>query len=338
MQTAILDEEDEKYLTHLEELRENYMHAPLLSEFKVLALLAFEQANGIKSFVVGANCECANIGGALCAERAALCQLQLLPVKKIYNVYIVSDAETCLTPGTLCREFLSSSPYFSDETPFIFRARNCSPCTTTLKHLYPFPSIYSRIARRDIIDFAKRFRLNSIQKSQINNWSLTQELEKKSLSSSSFKNFIVSELNPIEVRVYKTALEVTKYDCRDDLFPIRYGAAVLFEDGEIRAAWQHKTLEYGSSLDAVSKLIPFIEEKQLKSPLCSGPQLILGVDQFGILHAPVGRARAYFAEFDHHHKLQFIIHDAQGKLCRVQAKNLVFDSPIAISRFKNTRK
>ncbi|RLN51659.1 hypothetical protein BBJ29_003277 [Phytophthora kernoviae] len=232
MRQAKLTPQDEKYLTLLEDRRDQHFKtAPLLSSFKVLALFAYEDLDGQTDdkFVIGANAECANIGGATCAERAAMAQLQLLPVRRVCKIYLVSDSPQCLTPATA-------------------------------------------------------------------------------------------------------------NDARDDLFPLRYAAGTQFTDGEIRVTWQHKTLEYGSSLDAVSKLIPFVEAKQQTTEDTPSPEernivrptFIIQVDQFGILHAPFARARAYFFEFGFL-DVPVLIHDAEGKLHRVPIGALVAESPDCIA-------
>ncbi|EEY70039.1 uncharacterized protein PITG_06599 [Phytophthora infestans T30-4] len=289
MRDAVLTPEDEQYLTLLEGRRDqHFTTAPLLSGFRVLALFSYEDLKGqTDKFVIGANAECANIGGATCAERAAMAQLQLLPARRVRKIYIVSDSPQCLTPGTLCREFLLSSPLIEDSTPFVSRATKCHPCVTTLAELYPFPSLYDRVPR-----------------SQLQ----------------------LSRMTPDEQEVYLKALAATAKDARDDLFPLRYAAGTKFSDGEVRATWQHKTLEYGSSLDAVSKLIPFVEAKQNSVK----PQFLMQVDQFGILHAPFARARAYFFEFGFL-DVPVLVHDANGELHRVPIDILVADSPDCIA-------
>ncbi|TMW62380.1 hypothetical protein Poli38472_009873 [Pythium oligandrum] len=316
MRTAELTSEDERYLAIAEDHRDHHMTAPVLSNFRVVAVFAYEDRDGEHKHVVGANCECANIGGALCAERSAICQLQLLPVKRVRAVYIVSDADVCLTPGTLCREFLSSSPFFTPQTPFISRATNCKPCVTTLAELYPFPSIYGWRGRQEVLHFGESF-------SQV-----SSDMEANG-DLSHFVQAQLTGLTSIEQSAYIAAHKATAKDSRDDLFPIRYAAAVLFNDGSFRVAWQHKTLEYGSSLDAISKLITFIEAR-MEDDASVRPTLILQVDQFGILHAPTARARAYFYEYSFQ-GVEILVHDDNAKLQRVTVGNLVFESPDCIA-------
>ncbi|GMF64789.1 unnamed protein product [Phytophthora lilii] len=324
---TVLTPEDEQYLSLLEAQRDqHFARAPLLSGFRVLALLSYEDLDGHTAgkYVVGANAECANIGGATCAERAAMAQLQLLPVRRVRKIYIVSDSPQCLTPGTLCREFLLSSPLISEDTPFVSRAKSCRPCVTTLAELYPFPSLYDRLPRSQVLPFARGFCSRFAAELQ------PQEGEELT----PFVKLQLSRMTPDEQDVYLKALSVTEQDARDDLFPLRYAAGTKFSDGEVRVTWQHKTLEYGSSLDAISKLIPFVEDKQRpgakQEPNMVQPEFLMQVDQFGILHAPFARARAYFFEFGFL-DVPVLVHDTAGELHRVPIGTLVAESPDCIA-------
>lgn len=340
MRAAQLTPEDERYLTLLENQRDEHMTPPLLSSFRVLALFACVDLDGQPQHVIGANCECANIGGALCAERSAICQLQLRRVQRVTTVYIVSDADQCLTPGTLCREFLSSSAYFTPQTPFIMRASKCRPCVTTLQELYPFPSIYDRVKRHDVLTSAQAFCDAALKTAG----PVTTDVAAK--SSTLFVALQLHSMKPQERAVYLAALEATANDTRDDLFPVRYAAAALFSDGEIYVTWQHKTLEYGSSLDPVSKLITHVDSKRIgkryfslgdqssdmrvqQSPKAE-PVVVVQVDQFGILHAPFARARAFFFEYAYS-DLLVLVNDASGVLRRVPMTDLVAESPDCIA-------
>lgn len=347
MRAADLSPEDEEYFALLEKHRDVDMRGPLLSNFRVLALFAYEALDGSRRHVVGANCECANIGGALCAERSAICQLQLLPVAHVRKVYIVSDADVCLTPGTLCREFLSSSPLFTRQTPFLMRASKCRPCTATLEELYPYPSLYDRVAKDDVLPFGQAFCDKAVA---LAGASATRADNDDDSKRSPFVQLQLPHLSPVERAVYLAALDATALDKRDDLFPLRYAAAALFSDGEIKVTWQHKTLEYGSSLDPLSKLIPFIDEKQLgaarlhvvdpaaggdvvmttAAPPTATPVFVVQVDQFGILHAPFARVRAFFYEYDFQ-DLTVLVHNAAGQLERVAMGRLVAESPDCIA-------
>ena len=77
-------------------------------------------------------------------------------------------------------------------------------------------------------------------------------------------------------------------------------------------------------MDAVCKLIPFIEQR--KDGVV--PTLVLQVDQFGLLHAPFAAARAYFAEYLAPHRIESLVHVEKGKkLERMELSTLVPNRP-----------
>lgn len=55
---------------------------------------------------VGANCECASFGGAICAERAAL-TAALTAGERTFAALAVAGGEKTLTPCGICRQMLS---------------------------------------------------------------------------------------------------------------------------------------------------------------------------------------------------------------------------------------
>jgi len=83
------------------------------------------------------------------------------------------------------------------------------------------------------------------------------------------------------------------------LHPIKYGAAVLFNDGTVATASQKAALEYGCTLDAVGQLAAEIMRKSMQidedNPACK-PVLLVQCDQFGIAHAPFAQGRAFLSE------------------------------------------
>ena len=64
-------------------------------------------------------------------------------------VYLVSDAQDPITPGVLCREFMSSSPFVSMETTRIVMegaGGKESRRESTLAQLWPLASPYTRLS------------------------------------------------------------------------------------------------------------------------------------------------------------------------------------------------
>ena len=60
-----------------------------------------------RTYVVGTNDEPGFIGGAICAERAAMVQLRFAPPHKITKIVICTDSADPISPGMLCREFIA---------------------------------------------------------------------------------------------------------------------------------------------------------------------------------------------------------------------------------------
>ncbi|CAM9507958.1 unnamed protein product, partial [Phaeothamnion confervicola] len=88
----------------------------------------------------------------------------------------------------------------------------------------------------------------------------------------------------------------TSFQTRDALHPIRYAAAVLFDDGTVETASQLKALEYGATADAVVQLVATMQQKRRAAV---GARYVMQVDQFGNLHAPFAMARSILAEHGH---------------------------------------
>lgn len=142
-----------------------------------------------QNYVVGTNDEPCHIGGSICAERAALLQLRFRPVARITRITIVSDAPSDITPGLLCREFMSSCPFISrNNVPIVLGGSCCRRCgreyssnrgeddgsgnscggdgsghefvhsVVTLRELYPHPSPYSRLTATESMTFGAQYK------------------------------------------------------------------------------------------------------------------------------------------------------------------------------------
>jgi hypothetical protein len=101
-------------------------------------------------------------------------------------------------------------------------------------------------------------------------------------------------------KLISLATEATALESHlEHVYPIRYGAAVLFSDGTVAIATQKVALEYGCTLDAVGQLASVIDRKALKikddSEPCR-PIVLVQCDQFGIAHAPFAHGRAFLNE------------------------------------------
>lgn len=81
--------------------------SPSQSNFRVYCILVVVIENEMK-LIHGTNGEQGYIGGAICAERAALLQLGHYKSPIIKKVVITTDANAPIAPGVLCRESFKS--------------------------------------------------------------------------------------------------------------------------------------------------------------------------------------------------------------------------------------
>ena len=268
---------------------------PSQSHFRVYALLVVETTDRSLQIVQGSNAEQGYIGGAICAERAALCQLRFMKSPIIRKVVVVTDSKHPLSPGALCREFLTSHV---DPDVIVLMGNSdgdeISKCS--MKELWPYPYLYRKQCRSNLLN---------------------------AMESTSATVKTVDSLNiDAAIRLHAKALTENKKDSQDSIHPVRLSAAVLFDDGSISTAWQLKGLEYGCTLDPVTQLILDMERKKYCLP-CNNddtdstskaftkPTMLIMVDQMGVAHAPFAQARSLLSEHGYDY-LQVLVHDEFG--------------------------
>jgi len=99
--------DDVALITYCNERKQQLSASPSQSFFRVYALLIVEDEKKELSIIEGTNTEPDYIGGSICAERAALSN-PLARGKTVRKVIITADAAQPITPGPLCREFLTA--------------------------------------------------------------------------------------------------------------------------------------------------------------------------------------------------------------------------------------
>mmetsp|Transcript_27077 Transcript_27077/g.32868 ORF Transcript_27077/g.32868 Transcript_27077/m.32868 type:complete len:316 (+) Transcript_27077:132-1079(+) len=259
---------DRVRIAEVEALRLRIKTKPRQSNFRVAAIIVYKNLHdGSEHTLEGTNDEPCHIGGALCAERAALLQLRLMPYTeddiRITAVYITSDAEEYITPGMMCREFMMSNVFMDKETPIIMCGADSTLSTVKkqrLEELYPCPSPYYRMTAKEACDFQDRVKLK------------------------------LPTPDSDEEKVYKLALQTSARDT-SDVHPIGFGAALMFSDGHLISSFQKKAVEYGCTLDAVGQLAQAIADyPQAK------PKILAQVDESGVAHAPFAPGRAFLDE------------------------------------------
>jgi cytidine deaminase len=270
---------------------------PPQSKFRVFSIITFRDEtipSDSIGYLFGTNSETCVLSNCICAERSALVQLKLRPTSSLVDkVFIVCDSQVYITPGPLCREYMMEN-FCSENTIIITCGENQVPRQFTLGQLLPFPMIYLQIDRDNVLSYAKEF-------------------------SQKCEQFLTkyNKTHPKWITLYKNMLSLARRERKIFLHPINYVAGVLFSDNQTVISQHHEAIEYGCSLDAVSRLTVFIERESKATP-----QLILQVDQYGTLHAPAAVARAYLEEKGYH-SVNFVIHDKNGKLQLLRGSELM---------------
>ena len=239
---------------------------PKQSNFRVVTYIIFSYYNNFNrqlGLINGSNIEEGYIGGAICSERAALSKLRFFKNVIILKLAVVTDSNIASTPGTLCREFIYS---FADgDLPIVYGNDNSTEIISIkLSELWPYPYLYRYNDRYNVVSFANEI----------------------------VKNLVEPTSNYTEI--YNEAKSVSTTNPKYDLFPITYGAAVLYDDNSIDSAWFLPAFEYGSSLDPITQLIKNMEQNKIKNVL---PLYIIMTDQFGVCHSPFAQSRALLVEY-----------------------------------------
>ena len=284
--------DDDGWMAFSHAQRRQRTERPSQSNFRVTAVIVLQfGGDSTIKHIVGHNDEACTLVNSICAERAAFAQMAGLFAPRgitVTGVYITTDAPHAVTPGAMCREFMLSSRHTLPSTRIVMEGDVgvASRCERTLEQLLPYASIYTRLKR-------------TAQRS-------TGEQLSSALANQR------RDLGGHEGAAWRAAFAACTSDRRDELHPIKYGAAVVFRDGHVATAWQKKALEYGCSLDAICQLAPAIEERMsLEEHRASPPVVICMCDQFGVLHGPFAPARAYLCEHGYG-ATRVLIHDQVG--------------------------
>lgn len=277
---------------------------PAQSHFMVVAIfLITHEIEGKREYalVVGTNAEHGYIGGAICAERAAICRLRFYNNVEVLKVVVVTDSNDLVTPGPLCREFLMTVADSNTEIIMADHTGTITKCCP-LQQFWPFPYQYRRFDKSMVVSGAKSFS------------KIAQEGTKAFLTEDKVHGEIVSKL-------LEAASEVNANDFDENLHPIRFSAAMVLDDLSTIVSWQLKGLEYGCTLDAISQLI-YILEQQRKFNHPHKAIMIGLVDQFGVFHAPFAQARSLLTEH-HYGDLKLVVHDNEGKIVITEVNKLL---------------
>jgi cytidine deaminase len=188
--------------------------SPSQSNFKVYCILVV-QVGEETILIHGTNGEQGYVGGAICAERAALLQLSHHRSPKILKVIITTDSESPIAPGVLCREYLLSHAT-PDTIVVMANGESTRISHTTLQELYPCKYEYRHQRRKELLCFAENFASNTVP--------------------------VTDEVYPGATELHRRAMAVTKHDSATALHPLQLAAGVLYSNGDVEVAWILKAL------------------------------------------------------------------------------------------------
>jgi cytidine deaminase len=301
---------------------------PIHSDFLVAACVVYCYRDGGLQHILGVNSETAVIGASICAERCAFLQLRLRPdwpgeAGRVKAVYITTSADEPISPGLLCREFMQEVG--GAETRIVMftaawaqrqgpTAGDAQIGVHRLGALFPYPCMYHRVHRQRVRQVAAEFaaRMDAFAPGNFDAAGLTLPGSAAGASEAL-------------ARLYEAVREAAAAEVpQDQLYPIHYAAGVLFSDGRSLVARQDKGLEYGTTVDAAAKLIAAVEAAVGAG---AGPVALLYTDQFGVLHAPTAKGRAYFREYGFPDVAVYVHEAGSGRIARTDVRSLVPLSP-----------
>ena len=327
---------------------------PIHSNFLVAATVVYVNDEDRECFTEGVNSETCVLTSCICAERAALCAIRIVPggCRRVTDVYITSTAEksALVTPGLKCREFLCEfsgaamrvrealvrewAGDFSqrltqtpggggdDDIRLILFNENRKSITSLFK-LYPHRPRFHGVPRMALQAVG---RMGSLSCTPV---------DAEAVLRASTASMVAPPLTPAEAAAIARAYECAKSaanapNASDDLYPVHYAAAFTMQPlaaaevaGEVVVSRGAACLEYGCSSDAVEALMSaLVAARGSGSP----PRALVQVDQWGVLAPPSAAARAQLAELGLGAVL-VALHDADGKLVLVTAGALAPSPP-----------
>lgn len=158
------------------------------------------------------------IGGAICAERAALLQLSHYEDPIIKKVIITTDSETPIAPGVQCREYMLS--HATPDTVVIMASGDSTRVSrSNLQDLYPCQYLYRYQRRKDVLCFAENFATNTKP--------------------------VTDELYVGAAELFRRTMAHIVYDNAIALHPLQLAAGVMYSNGDIEVSWLLKALGEG---------------------------------------------------------------------------------------------
>lgn len=163
----------------------------------------------------------------------------------IYSFIHASLPHASLCVGVLCREFLLE--FITTDTPIICAAKLTHPKPTDkawkhkivrLRDIYPFPPLYLGVQGNHVVEYGSALARANIT---------PHELRTVCGSDGRWEE------------LYQKVKAATQLDTRSHIHPLQYAGGVMFENGDMKVVWASKQLEFGGTIDVISKLSPYLE-------------------------------------------------------------------------------
>jgi cytidine deaminase len=291
---------------------------PFHSNFLVAAAVRFVDGTGVSRTSTGVNSETCVLPSAICAERCAMVSARrdAGAVAALSAVYIAATAPAPISPGMLCREFMTESatpdtrvilfvpgwrPAAGDSAPGLTAAGDipagAEALICRLAELFPLPPVYHRVPRASLVAHGTAF---AARMAPFDAAAAAAAVAAGAATCAPGLD-LAAACAALYASVRATAAAAT---AADYLYPIHRAAGVLFSDGSVSLAREDKCLEYGCTRDAVvalSAAIAAAAAAAAQPPRGTAPRpvVLIQTDQFGVCTAPAAAPRAWLHEYGH---------------------------------------
>jgi len=211
----------------------------------------------------------------------------------ILKIITTSNNSKIVYPDIYLREYLSFN--LNSDVPMILGNNLTEFIEITINELYPYKYLYLKQSKENILEYAKDLSNNI-----------------KSIPKEYSAKFSI---------IYQVALESCNINPKFNIYPITFGAAVSYEDGQIENSWFIPSNDFSSSLDPINQLISKIEERQFNFKNKNKPKYIVMCDQFGVCHAPFTQSRALLLEYGYDY-IDILVNTKEGGFKVVKSKDL----------------
>ena len=177
-------------------------------------------------------------------------------------------------------------------------------CICNIGTLYPYPPIYHKIPRKNLLTYGKQYSETMIK------FTVSTAMEclhtyinhqnKHNHNTTTNSNIItVADIPNLANKLCTLYTSIQSLATQelpsDQLYPIHRAAGILFSDGSTIVCREDKCLEYGCTRDAIVGLSNMLVTHTATKSIY--PLVIIQTDQFGICTSPAAAPRAWLHEY-----------------------------------------